>query len=307
MAKPGFYNDNSGRRFPFVTNAETEAADGVNIPNDLILDCGFTFGIYSGCTKDTKVWLSAISISTTLGVQYVTLTFETDATFAAEIPLEFTVPITKDYNLVFEDATGMSSAPTSALDNGLLWYGYVVVSAQLTATQEFLAGDNELTAERHTVEPALIHNLDKTYVRSVNLANLDRVRTDAISINNRQTHVVRKDIAGQVRFIEGYNTKIAYNAQKNALVFSAVEGAGAGYPCGEVKRYSTEVPPTGSQLLSGGPKCNEVVKTINGVSGPHITLLAGPGTIIEKNPTVANQLDITIDSKLLSNCEITGS
>lgn len=298
MSKPGFYNDNANRRYPFREDT-TANSNAHRLPNDVLLDFGATFMMYSDYDPlTTNVWLSSVEVVGTL----VTLTFLNDSPAIGHIPLVFTVNATQEFNLAFADASGWESEP-AAYEEGstLAWHGYVVIGGDLTALTAFL-GSSTLSKTANIIEPFLIQNMDNTYVRSVNVANQERLTT----VNNNtigRGYIINGSInSGVVQFQEGYNTKIGYDIKKNGLVVGALVGAGAGQPCAEIPLYTGESSPDGGSLLSGGPTCNEVIKAINGVGGPTVTIKGGHGIKVQKNASNPHQLDIIIDETLLTTC-----
>ena len=86
--------------------------------------------------------------------------------------------------------------------------------------------------------------------------------------------------------------KIDQNAFDNSITITPRVGAGEGQPCDEVPLTAAETAPAGSTLLSGGPTCNEVIRTINGIPGPHYTILAGTGVTVAADTTDTHRLNV---------------
>jgi len=304
MANFGFYSDNANRRFPFITTPAIEQLVGDRIPDNILLDCGLVFLENSKFEPDSQVWLSDVSITDVGDTPHLFLTFANSSTDVGHVALEFEVPITRpDFNIGFSEASGWTSEPIT-IAVSTVCYGYVVVGGDLTALRTFIADLKTPLKAKHTLEPALIQSLDNTYVSSVSVVNRARITTHTQNVDALPLIYNDRLIDGPLLFTEGHNISIGYNKGLNAMQFTVVAGGGAGYPCEEVKIYPEEVPPDGGSLLSGGPTCNEIMKTINGLPGPQVILKAGKGVRIEKDATDEHQLNILIDETLLSNCTV---
>ena len=141
------------------------------------------------------------------------------------------------------------------------------------------------------VEPPLVQVIG-TVVESINLGNDDRTRVDSpagcdpidwphsVGI----THVESRCLQGPVRFKPGYNAIVRQDSRSNELIVSGSVGAGEGEPCEEVKHFPDETAPPGSHLLSGGPRCNDVVRSLNGVGGRSMNLVSGQGVDVTADP-----------------------
>ncbi len=107
---------------------------------------------------------------------------------------------------------------------------------------------------------------------------------------------------GDLRVKEGFNISVRQEDNTNSLIIGAAIGAGAGLACSEIPLYAGEVPPNGSGVLTGGPKCNEVVKTINGVGGPTLQLLAGRGVRITASLDDPHEIVVSLAENDLAIC-----
>lgn len=111
-------------------------------------------------------------------------------------------------------------------------------------------------------------------------------------------------IRGNVRLVPGYNCEITQTTRLNEISISAVVGAGdkdTAELCangGELPFYDGELRPlledgsTRSKFLSGGPACDDLIFTVNGVGGSVITFAGGNGITIETDtnpPTITIQ------------------
>jgi hypothetical protein len=306
MSRPGFYNDNEYRAYPFVHKA-TYA--GAALPDETIVDCGLIMGLESGFDTAThSVWLAAI----TRGSGNVTFSFATNAN---AIALSFVCPEAADEWTTIRAESATADTSLYPCDPEPAWEGYLVVG-KLTALLAQVANNTTVTypTNARTLEPGRIQSLVRGYVHSLNIGNFSRIMalppadcqedppsTERLVVINRQC------MQGAIRFDEGYNVKIKQIARSNELLFSAESGAG--------KTDTTELCAHGSELelyddepfdaetgfFSGGPACNQTISTINGVSGSNIQLVGGTGVQV-----TADQLTTTIDIKL-ANTNVIGN
>tara|TARA_Y100001973_G_C5208056_1_gene343161 strand:+ start:7175 stop:9502 length:2328 start_codon:yes stop_codon:yes gene_type:complete len=203
-------------------------------------------------------------------------------------------------------------------DTRPLWEGYLI-TGDLTDLADMLSASGEqwyADGKTLTIEPALVQNMKKTYLRSVSLANEARtiaVPTESCSEagdgdSSAGTYLVNATcVDGPLVFKEGYNCRILQSTFDNSLTFFASAGAGGGEPCEEVSLTATETPPAGSKLLSGGPSCFDLLTSINGVFGSGhspsvLSLIAGPGIRISPTEGVPHSLDIKFDLQDFTVC-----
>jgi hypothetical protein len=157
----------------------------------------------------------------------------------------------------------------------------VFATAAVGSTWSFQPND-------YQIEPALLQNLNKAYLRSISVGNYARVLVppcDVTGINdNRQVVLNARCMNGDIRFKEGYNCLITQTDRANEISVTASKGAGAGSTStelcengGEVPLYPGEQLQPDSKFYSGGPACNEVISTINGLGGTNINLIGGSG------------------------------
>ncbi len=312
MARAGFFDDNRNRAYPFLTGTCNKPISGpitlMNLMNDVIVDCGFTFGptIHYDASSHI-VYLSKLRrVSNSLYFE-----FATTCPDLSGVVLTFTRNIADDeYQTEFTDS-GTEGLSLSYSTSGSLaatcyqpgWFGYMV-SGPLAAIATILPSSGTVTGTVADciVEPALIRSMYKAAVTSINLANDDRTRysspdgcaavswpypVDIIFVNSRC-------LLGNVLLQSGYNTNLKQNDRDNAIVFNANVGAGDGQPCGEIPLFSGETGSPDSGLLSGGTACGETIQTINGVSRSNFTIQAGTGVQIESVPD-ENKLVIDIN------------
>jgi len=303
LPRTSFHDDNRHRRYPFVSTPEIEAAAADDqIPDSLLLDVGFTMAAYSGFDPEVhEVWLEEIYAS---GGALV-LVFQTDCNaVASDNPLVFQLqPDTSESQVAFTESSGVTMECSSAQ---LIWYGFVAVGSVSKTLTWLGTHSGELNRLQHTVEPSLVQNIDKTYVRSASLANRQRTRVTDIPGVTRPYIVNSKGIQGPLRFKEGKNVTISYDLNRNGLTISAAVGSGEGKVCEELPQFDGEVSPDGGELLSGGPACRQVVKTLNGISGSRITLQGGSGILIERASDDEHKLIIRVDDGSVAPCSTGG-
>lgn len=307
MARTEFYDDNANRRYPFVSTPAIEAAAADDqLPNEVLLDCGFTFAAYAGATAATQVWLASVELLT--GPDRIRLTFATDAEHLAAVPLVIDAPVgAEEFVAAFGESSGNSDAPAAVAScEQLLWFGFAVVTNRTAALAAFIgANGTALTPAQHVVEPALLQNIDGTYVRTLNIANQDRLHVTDTPGEPRAVIVAETCLQGPLLLREGYNCRISADLRRNGFIIAAGLGAGLGQPCDEIPLYVSEASPDDGDLLSGGPSCAEVLKSINGVAGPNIPLRGVDGIFVTHDPDVTNRLIIVVDQTRLARCDTT--
>lgn len=328
MATQDFYAANRNRGYPFVagtvgSRAAAFEGTGRSLPLDAVVDAGFVAGSASGFDPSAhSVWLDRLSRT---GDTF-TFEFASDAPALAGRPLVFTRHASDaDYATSYSDdeeapAGDPTAEPDPTFDYGLvdcpyepLWSGFLVTGR--TASLGSLLTDGGAVARtaagQAVVEPALVQSAAGTYVNSVSLANVDRTRVDNPAgcpevaypwpAGEGVYHVAAKCLKGPVWFSGGFNAFVRQDDATNTITFGAMVGAGEGEPCDGVTLFDGEAPPPGSNLLEGGPRCNEVVRSINGVGGAFSLLTAGAGVRVVPLPE-QHTLLVSIDMSQLAVC-----
>jgi hypothetical protein len=310
MAKPGFYNDNEYRAYPFIARRPIIAVDACGVPESTpqavttelptsaIVDAGFIMGLDSEFDEEAhSIYLASI----TRAGAALTFEFKTNAPGAADKPILFTRQIT-DSAWLNESAGAITGDPECALEPA--WEGFVV-TGPLTDLLVALPANGTLTfaPTDYVVEPGRVQSLIKSYVRSINIGNYARVMAtnedcdqSSAAIGEREIIVNARCMAGDLKFKEGYNCLIQQINRTNAIrvgvsVTSTPPDAELCAYGSELPLYAGEIPPAGSKFLSGGPACDEVISTINGLVGPNVQLVGGTGV---KIVTTQNENKITI-------------
>ena len=86
-------------------------------------------------------------------------------------------------------------------------------------------------------------------------------------------------------------------AGTNSLVISGANNAGAGPVCGEVPIDATEAAILESntgQTLTGGPTCQQLLLSLNGVAGQNIVISGGDG--FKVTPSTIDQHTLIISA-----------
>jgi hypothetical protein len=276
MARPGWINENSNRAFPFLPSTVG------TLPDDVIADFGCEMGYASGYEEGThSVWLAAIRRT---GDTFY-FDFETSAPGCESDPLTFTRDLT-DVNATeyLELYPSVSYSLDPNCPGAELWSGYLV-TGKLDQLALLLADGDTLTLSC-LVEPALVRSYVGHFVHSVSAANADRTRVTLTpgcpgeDLGSPSLWLEAVCITGAIRFEAGYNCVVDQNDETNTIAFSAAVGAGEGEPCAELPLAADEMPPPDRELLDGSLRCNDCVRTINGVGGRITQLLAGPGVTL---------------------------
>ena len=301
MPRAGFYNDNEYRAYPFIQKG---AYVGTPLcPNSAIADCGFIMGLDSGYVADYDViYLKKI---TRVGAQ-LSFEFSTSAIGAAQYPIVFT----RDIHATEWETEFVESAindQSGACAESPAWEGFMV-SGVLNDLLELLPTDGTLNfyapgsptlsnSPDHTVEPARIQSLVKSHVRSLNVGNYKRIMipdctssgssSSSASVVDGQREIIVNAtcITGDIQILGGLNCLVQQTVSDNKLTISARKGVNtekdtANERCqygSEIPKYPGEIPPTGSEFLSGGNACGDLITSIVGIGGPDVKIVAGTG------------------------------
>jgi hypothetical protein len=330
MPRPNFFNDNVNRTFPFqwkTAGVGTPASGSVTmleLPDDFVADCGFIVGPESGFVEGIHtVFLYKISRVSSTQVDFE---FRCDAPNLADSPLIFSRESSEAiYSTSYAESDNPNPFPSSqslSLSESILspecgepyWSGYLVTGRLESVFSLLGVGDTitRTSTNEAVVEPALIQNMDQSQLVSVSLGNADRTRDKWDSINcapnqwpfpTGEIFISSDCLQGDIRLRAGYNTVIRQNKITNTIEFAAVEGAGEGQPCGEIKLFPEEQPPIDSTngLLDGDFRCNDTLRTINGIQGPKLTLYGGVGVSVLPDPS-NNRVIVDINLVDLSIC-----
>lgn len=297
MPRPGFFNDNEHRAYPFIQND-----DAGGLPAAAVVDAGFIMGLDCGFDAATHtVWLQ--SVEKTDGV--VAFVFRTDA---HPYPLVFEVPeTTEEWSTIYAESS-VAAVPCAEEP---VWSGFLSVGVL-----QDIANVTVFTQNDYVVEPARIQNLAKAYVRSINVGNYSRVVVPPCS-NENAGAVIDLDartvipnatcLKNHIRFEEGYNCRITQIDRSNTIDFTAERGAGKKEDS-ELCENGSEVPlvagenkPADSVFFSGGPACRDLIFTINGVGGRNVNFIGGKNIAIASGDS-AHTVKVTLNDNIQGGC-----
>jgi hypothetical protein len=316
MPRPGFYNDNEYRAYPFIFKA-----GAVALPYSTVVDCGIIMGLDSEFDGEVhEVWLQQIKrLNNTFEFE-----FATNAPGAAQKPLVFQRDVDTAEWLMEDAESEPYVKDVNSCATEPAWSGFLV-TGPLKDLEAALPNDGTITlGTAYTLEPARIQSLVRSYLRAVSLGNFSRPRARSACDNSPGTprHVVinKRCIAGDIRFKEGYNAQIRQRVLTNEIVISAGRGFGAQYDAelcqnhGEIPFYDGEQKPilfpaadgrpeVRSKFFSGGPACDELVSSINGVTGPDVTIVGGTGINVRVDQDNPNTILVTLSTtNIAGNC-----
>lgn len=333
MSHPNWLNENRNRAFPFLhgtVNLQPSATLGV-IPNDVVADAGFLIGPGGRFDHGTdKVFLARVRRDSDIFY----FDFETDAPEMVGVILTFVRPIAAErYVTSYADSYGdaqpilqddffpllwgddeddiliwSGGEEFSACDRPL-WSGYLI-TGDLSFLIDLLPDNGEMV-ERDVseliIEPALIQSIAGAFVKSINLANEDRTRVDAaqdcaVIVWPFETGVIFQGprcLTGTILLMPGFNASLRQDSFNQVITLTAAAGGGEGQPCEEVEVTNDESLVDG--LLSGGPSCDEVLRSINGTGGRILRILAGTGVEMTQDPET-NTLSFFVSMLGMATC-----
>ncbi len=297
MAVAGFYNENSGRAYPFVQDVPLAMKYpfgphgqqfAVFLPRATIVDFGCTLG--PGTAYDAtarKIFLKSIARA---GSTF-TFAFRSTAPALAGWALVFTRTLSDpEYAVEETEAVNDDDEVPGGCGDDFFWNGYLV-TGQLDDLADNLPDGKTMTADDGIVqvEPALVEDLDRGYVRSINLVNGPRTMVgppegcseESSAAQSEDNNIVVSQICmtGALLLKEGYSISIRQSDGDSAFTLAARVGAGAGAACGEVPRFPA--------ALVGHSKAMQV---------------AGGGFTIRPDPDDAHALIVDADLNDLAVC-----
>lgn len=292
MSTPaGFLNTNAARAFPFLSGAfaAPEAGDLAALPTETVLDFGAEVLVAGFLPATHRVFLSEIR---RVGTSYW-FVFRTDCPALAGLPLVFLrEPDAAPYAASFSDADvsdediGPVSASFPSASEGVTcpgqapWRGYLVTGpmaglAALLPAPGVLAGVAD-------VEPCLV-SVDSDRVDRVELVDDEPTAFTAppecggpSEAPETATSVVASCLQGDLVLAPGYNAVVTASARAGSLTVAGPDDAAA--------------------------RCDEVLRTVNGVPGPRVWLRAGPGVEVVADAD-ANEVVVRIATHLPPNCD----
>jgi hypothetical protein len=312
MPAPGFYNDNEYRAYPFIYVKKQR--DPI-LPNSAVVDMSITLGLTAleGRDVNYSVWLDTIH----RGPSGFTFTFKygyDDSAPAAQALVFFRRDTEDQWAIEYADSAAPANVGVNVCNTLPVWSGFIV-TGPLTDLRAAVAVDDTLTFGRNAyqLEPARIQDLHKSYLRSITLGNYERTRIpacDSTAPDVPVRNVIRSAscMVGDIRFKAGYNCEINQVDRDNQIIISAVAGGGAPVDSAlcangsEIPLFAGETLPPDSKFFSGGPACDELITTINGLAGTTINFVGGNGVTIS---TADGQIKITKRANSQTNCAAT--
>jgi len=290
MARTTWFNDNEFRAYPFVEEGYPYDGDTPVLPLATVVDCGFLFSPTAAFDEKThrvsltRVERTASSFrfvfqTTALPNRQLVFTVNDDAPEFTHLVAEVGWPDEVSWSLSVSECGELTE-----------WEGFLVVG-NLADLKAKLPVDSALTVNI-AVEPTTVVALRSAYVTSLYVANVARTRCEAPEgcpplewPGPLPAVPVVGCVAGPVRLVPGYNCHIAVDTAANSITIHAVTAdsglSGAGAPTGEVPQFVGEAPPASRTRLDGALHCYEVFRTINGLPGPVIELVAEDGIALQ--------------------------
>lgn len=307
MPRAGFYNDNEYRAYPFIYKKDVPF---FALPDICVVDCGIIMGLDSQYDETTHtVWLSKVRRTAT----HFEFEIATDAPGATNAPLVFT----REINATEWLTEHVGSAPAEDKECAIepAWEGFLVTGVLNDLAAEMAVGATRLFSQTdYVLEPTRIQSLVKSYLRSISLGNYSRVVAypseecgGPAEPPSRYVVVNKQCMKGDLKFKEGYNCQIFQVDRNNEIIVTAAIGAGISDTelCDEIKLFEEETPPAGSKFLSGGPACDEIVFTVNGINyDGTLQIIGGNGVSIKKDPDNEHGIIIErVDNFLVGGCQ----
>lgn len=305
MAQVGFYANNRYGAYPFapesVTPGDAFPASVAQLPYAWIVDARFTF--YPRAEHDPATDVVRLVAVRRTGSNAI-FEFRSTSAALADVPLLFTRPLS---GARYASETVESESYGEDVGNGddascedPLWEG-TLVTGDLTSLFDGTVDGWQIVGSSTAaiVEPALLLDLRRAWVESLNVANRDRTRQMAYAGECEPPawgHPVDglvgivECLNGPVEFSEGYNCEVSQSDRSNAIVFRARVGAGRGEPCGELPWSDDDAPPISTSAnprparYTGSWLCDEVLRSLNGAVGPRIALFGRSGILVREFP-----------------------
>lgn len=316
MPAHGFYNANEAREYPFIYKGyRPDDGDSIDdsidpLPRRALVDFHCLFGpdarLFNENDTVTRRVVYLAEIRRDAGIYE--FEFRTNVSPSDQFALVFAVAAdAAEWSIFFAEAVRVDAPDSEDVYDyeGFIWDGCLVVG--VLADLAMIDGETRTFMPLEwQIEPALVQTTD--YLQTVNLGNVSRtyaydVCTTADFDPAGAVLPYAQAMRGPLRLREGYNCSIRQDDITNTITIAAALGAGQGEPCGEVPLSADEQSlADDGELLSGGPKCSEIIATINGAGGRNIRLKPGPGVTIERDPDDPHGLIITVDLTAFNAC-----
>jgi len=300
MPRPGFYNGNEYRSYPFIFKPDAA------LPTSLVVDAGVVMGLDAEFDpKQHSVWLHSITRTNST----ITVQLHTDAPGAVETPLVFSRAVTAEQWTTEFSATGPADITVAPCANEPIWYGFLTTGPLAVFLAARPAGTTLTFAKNeYQLEPALIQNLAKSYLRSISVGNYSRTTIPPCgAVNEAARPIVQHTqcLQGDIRLKEGYRCSILQTDRANTITIGAGLTAGQLVDAGlcengsELPLFEGEPLAENNVFYGGGPACNELISTINGIGGRTLNIIGGTGVRITTTP---DKITVTLDANSRNNC-----
>lgn len=316
MPAHGFYNANEAREYPFIYKGyRPDDGDSIDdsvdpLPRRALVDFHCLFGPDARLFNENDVVTRRVVYLAEIrrDADLYEFEFRVNVSPTDQFALVFTADAdAAEWTILFAEAVRASPPDSSDFFDyeGFIWEGCLVLG--VLADLEMVNGETRtFTPLEWQIEPALVQTTE--YLQTLNLGNFNR--TYAYDPCNTEDYdppqVVlpyAQALRGPLRLREGYNCSIRQDDVTNTITIAAALGAGQGEPCAEVPLSDDEQSlADDGELLSGGPKCDEIIATINGAGGRNIRLKPGPGVTVERDPDDPHGLIITVDLTAFNAC-----
>lgn len=335
--RPGFLNENLNRSYPFVYSPTPAlphyaVADFGSV---MLAGSGYIEGEHTVYLHSAILDGDVVNFqfrSTAPGLTGYCLLFQHDAT-SQDLQTSFAEAIPVDEAEATVDSSSSLSVISSVVETcpaNLLWHGFLTTGdlkrwvetgggtgsessggfslTELTALWPPFAEVQVLDGP-FVVEPTRTHNCSQAYVQAVNLANSERTRATTReecrelcwSFPTYDHYVVSSCLTGPLFLEEGYNVSIRQDSLTNTITIEPGVNMGKGEPCEDVLLFATEQAPNGRTALDGALRCDEVVRSINGVGKRFFSISGGNGVTITPVPE-QHKIIVSADLQNMAIC-----
>lgn len=287
MAEIDFYRHNAGIFYPFISYSSfaLSGGGGLALSKKMFVDAGFMLGLMAEFDVNDTVYLYSVGV--VAGSPAVaTFKFRSTASGLTSYEWVFEVPVDVEFGCTVKVDVSLVGSPDPDRGNGFVTFG------DLSELATLFTGTRTLTTPP-VVEMALLQNLAKTYVRTLNLANDARrcptpcCESSEAFPSNTFAAPNGQDINGSVTFKPGYNSTMSVDTITNTIILGATLNAGEGPACKDTIIDENGMNPDPDEF--GVPyceSCDEFIRSINGrsVLDGKLKLVGGSSFKIEPDP-----------------------
>lgn len=321
MAEIGWLAANDMRSYPLAQDNFSFDLGG-SLPRKGIVDAGFMPGIdsYFEIGVDTVNLYSVTVTATTISFKFRATYDDPARDFLRCYEWLFTFNLTDPFGATqhVSMTPRLGGAPDPYRGQGFLTIGDISELATLAV------GEHHLTNEP-AVEPATIQSLTRSFVKTINLANMSRPcppgcpcsSSSSSSESSSSAGLPCEDpdpiepeeiglvalpqttrLVGEVLFKQGYNSQVSVIEASNLIQLNAGLKAGIGEPCQDLRTDDD-----GNIVETLCLPCAGPIYSIDGIGADieHFRLISGPGVVITANPD-EHELVISLDTEGI--CEV---